>query len=163
MITLLGALLGFIGSLVPEIFKMLKSKQDNAQELAVLDRQMEMQKLGNQQRLEEIGIQADSAALIAAYNYNPKSGNKKVDALAGSVRPVVTYCFFIAYIIVKTAQYNSLTHIEMLPWMDGAQKAQQWFTIIQSLWSEEDQALFAAVMTFWFGDRSLTNNRRARR
>jgi len=71
MLTLLGSLLGFITSAFPQLLGLIKDWQDRRHELAILDRQMEMQKLGHTQRLEEIAITADiaeseTAALFAA-------------------------------------------------------------------------------------------------
>lgn len=69
MLTLLGSLLGFLSSTFPEILKLFRDSQDRKHELAILDRQMEQQRLGNSQRLEEIQIAADvaeSQALFAA-------------------------------------------------------------------------------------------------
>ncbi len=51
MLTLLGSLLGLIGSAFPELIKLFRDTQDRKHELAVLDRQMEVQKLGQSQRL----------------------------------------------------------------------------------------------------------------
>lgn len=46
MLTLLASLLGFIGSAFPDLIKLFRDTQDRKQELAILDRQMELQKLG---------------------------------------------------------------------------------------------------------------------
>lgn len=61
MLTLLGSLLGFITSAFPQLLELIKDWQDRKHELAFLDRQMEMQKLGHTQRLEEIAVTADIA------------------------------------------------------------------------------------------------------
>lgn len=162
MITLLGALLGFISSIFPDVFKLLKGAQDNKHELAVLSMQMEMAKQAGNQRLEEIGIEADVRASEALYRHAAPVGVRWIDGLSGSVRPIITYCLFLAYIAVKVSQYQMLAHVEALPWLSEAQKGQEWFRIILALWNEEDQALFAAVMAFWFGDRSLSKRRAGR-
>jgi hypothetical protein len=159
MITLLGALLGFLTSVAPEIISFFRSAQDNAHELAVMQLQIEAQKEANQQRLEEIGIQADSATMQALYASIKPTGVLWVDALSGTVRPIITYCFFLAYVAVKIAQYHAITHAEALPWMSEPVKSQEWFRVVLLLWSEEDAGLFAAVMTFWFGDRAMSKRR----
>ena len=61
MLTLLGSLLGFATSAFPDLLALLRDRQDRMHELAILDRQMEQAKLGHQQRLEEIEVQADIA------------------------------------------------------------------------------------------------------
>lgn len=159
MITLLGALLGFFTSVAPEILKFFKARQDNAHELAVLDKQLAAQKAGNQQRLEEVALQTSAEMNAAVYRNARPTGVTWVDGLAGTVRPVITYCFFFAYIAVKVAQYHTITDGAALPWLSDPQKAQEWFRVVLLLWNEEDQGLFAAVMTFWFGDRTISRKR----
>lgn len=154
MITLIGAALGLLGSVVPEFFKFFNSRQDNKHELDVMDKQLELAKLGGQQRLEEINTQADIAESAALNQRITLTGIRWVDALSTSVRPVITYSFFLAYIVVKYAQFQALGSMDPLPWMSSADGAQKWFSIVVGLWNEEDQGLFAAIMTFWFGTRT---------
>lgn len=47
MLALLGSLLGFFCNTVPEFFKLFRDSQDCRHELAILDRQMEQQRLGH--------------------------------------------------------------------------------------------------------------------
>lgn len=57
-------------------------RQDRKHELAILDRQMEQQRLGHSQHLEEIQIAADVAESQALYNYaNHPTGSPWVEAL----------------------------------------------------------------------------------
>ena len=52
MLTLLGSLLGFLSSTFPEFLKLFRDSQERKHELAILDRQMEQQRLGHSQRLD---------------------------------------------------------------------------------------------------------------
>ena len=89
MLTLLGSLLGFITSAFPQLLGLIRDWQDRKHELAILDRQMEMQKLGHTQRLEEIAVAADIAESQALYRHDARaSGVKWVDGLRASVRPM---------------------------------------------------------------------------
>ena len=143
MLTLLGALLGFFSSSFPTLLKFFNQKQDRAHELAIMDRQIELSKSGQASRLEEVRLQAESAEQVALYQHAQHSNTKWVDALSSSVRPVITYAFFGLYGVIKVSQWLILTHT--LP-------SAQSFVF---LWSPEDEALFAAVMSFWFGHRAL--------
>lgn len=155
MITLLGALFGFLGSAFPELIKWLNKKEDNKHELALTDKQIEMQKLLGTQRLEEIIVAADSAEMQALYKSAvPVSGVKWVMALSDTVRPIITYCFFICYLVVKVAQYHMLTTPELLPWLNKTVQL-DWNQALIQLWTPEDGALFAAIISFWFGARSF--------
>ena len=150
MLTLLGSLLGFISSAFPDLLRLWQDHQDRKHELAILDRQMEQMRLGHTQRLEEIAVEADIAESKALYKHDSRpSGIKWVDGLRASVRPVITYAFFLLFSAVKTAALYVLI-------------TDQGLTVVQALpqiWDPETQALFAAVMSFWFGQRALAKAR----
>src|SRR3990167_4694345 len=106
MITLLGSLLGFLSAGVPAFLKLFPDSQDNKHELKILEMQMEQQRLGHSNRLEEIQINADIADSRAIYKtYN--TGIRWVDALNGTVRPVISYSFFMLYTAVKAMQFSA--------------------------------------------------------
>lgn len=94
-------------------------------------------------------MKADVAESKALYTHaSQPSGVKWVEALRVSVRPIITYAFCILFAIVKTAALFKLLD--------------QGFGIIDGLiavWDGETQALFAGVMSFWFGQRALAKFR----
>ena len=146
MLTLLGSLLGFITSAFPQLLGLIKDWQDRKHELAILDRQMEMQKLGHTQRLEEIAVAADIAESQALYRHDAQpSGVKWVDGLRSSVRPMITYAFFLLFAAVKGSGLYLLIALEGLLLAEA----------LPRIWDDETAALFAAVVSFWFGARSL--------
>lgn len=142
MVAILGSLIGFVSSLGPAIVKIFQDKQDKKHELLMLDKQIEMQKLFNTQRLAEVETAADMEEIKALYqDFSPKTTSIKfVDGflalLNSSVRPVITYAFFSLYTWVKYAQYQITPDV-------------------LQLWSEEDMAIFCAVISYWFGQRAL--------
>ena len=146
MITLFGALLGFFSSAFPDVMKGWRETKDRQNELAILDRQMEMAKAGASQRLEEINIQNDAITMQALYKTVRPTGVKWVDALSGTVRPILTYAFFILYAVVKYAQWEMFM---------VSMKFESWSQALLNIWHIEDQALFATVISFWFGQRLL--------
>lgn len=168
MIALFSALLGFVSSAVPDLFKLFRDGKDRAHEITLLQLQMEYQReqlrLGAQEadaarveRLQAIHVQADMAEQ-QVLNERLKSnltGIHWVDALAGSVRPVITYAFFGLYLLVKCAQFYLLI-FPPFPWQNAMNTAQA----MVGLWSEEDIAIFSAVIAFWFGQRTMTKAKR---
>jgi hypothetical protein len=104
MITLLGSLLGFISATFPSLLKLWQDKSDKQHEITLLKMQMEQQAQGHTERLDEINAQADiseSAALYKTYT----TGVDWVDALNGTVRPVIAYAFFVLYASVKLLRH----------------------------------------------------------
>lgn len=154
MITLLGTLLGFLGAAFPEIMKYFNRRQDNKHELDLTDKQIELQKLMGTQKMEELATQADMQEFKILHDHAAPTGVTWVDALAGTVRPFLTYAFFITYVCVKIAMYQMLTSPEMLPWL-GKAVSMDWKAAIVQLWTEEDQAIFSSIIAFWFGRREI--------
>ena len=151
MLTLLGSLLGFISSTFPDLLKLWQDKQDRQHELLILDRQMEQMRLGHSQRLEEIAVEADIAESKALYQHDSQpSGVRWVDGLRASVRPVITYAFFLLFTTVKTCALYVLV----------VDQGMDFAIALPQVWDAETQALFAAVMSFWFGQRALQKARR---
>lgn len=138
MITLLGSLAGFISSFIPELFNFLKDKKDKEHELKLVQLQIEAMKIGQNSRLEEIYIKSDMHESKHLYNYMKPVGIKWVDGLSALVRPLITYSFFIFYISLKFLAF--INHPE---------------NNLISIWNDEDQAIFSAVIGFWFGARAF--------
>jgi hypothetical protein len=148
MITLLGSLLGFISSTFPSLLKLWQDKSDKQHEITLLKMQMEQQAQGHTERLDEINAQADiseSAALYKTYT----TGIDWVDALNGTVRPVIAYAFFILYALVKLLSYAAVAHSNAVPFV----------VLHDTLWTEDDAAIFAGIISFYFGQRAMTKLR----
>ena len=142
MITLLGTLIGFLGSIAPDLVRLFQERQDRAHELTIMQLQMQQQRDGYSQRLEEIHTQADIAESNALYK-TWVSGIRWVDALNGTVRPVLAYAFFLLYFTVKCMQFALIDWHNPLPWQ------------LNALWGQEDQAIFAGIIAFYFGQRAM--------
>ena len=144
MITLLGSLLGFFGAAFPDILKIFRDKADKEHELKILMLQMDQQKQGYTQRLEEIRTNVDISESIELYK-TYKTDIVWVDALNGTVRPVLAYAFFALY---ATAKYFQFT---LIP--EGSVQ------LLWGLWQAEDQAIFAGIISFYFGQRAMSKLR----
>ncbi len=150
MITLAASLLGFATSAVPEVLKSWQEKSDREHELAILDRQMEQMRLGHVKKLEEITVDADVRESEALYKHDSQpSGVTWVDGLRASVRPVITYAFFLLFAVVKSSALIVLVFYEHQPLVMA----------LPQVWDVETHALFSAVIAFWFGSRSISKFR----
>ncbi len=140
MITLLASIAGFISSIIPEILKIFKDNTDKRHELNILDRQIENYKLGQTKLLANLNRTKDLSEHNTIYS-TYKSGIDWVDALNGSVRPILAYSFFIMYAGVKYLQYKAIKSTAAI------------IEYIDILWNIEDQAIFAGIISFYFGQR----------
>jgi len=150
MLTIIGTILGLLGSLAPEILKFFNNKEDHKHEVAMFGLQMESLKLQGDIKLAEINATADieeTKALYASAKIG-RTGWKFVDGLislyTGSVRPTVTYAFMCTYILVKYAIYSSYVVA-----------GYSWTQAVAAIWNTEDFAVFSTIMAFWFGGRFM--------
>ncbi len=143
MITLFAAVTGFISSIIPEILKIYKDINDKKHEINILDRQIANNKLNQSKTFTELNISQEMAEQYSLYS-TYKSGVSWVDALNGSVRPVIAYSFFAMYGGVKYVQYKSLKSSALL------------VEYLDILWSIEDQTIFAGIISFYFGQRTFS-------
>ena len=150
MISLLGTLLGFGTSIVPEILGYFKQKQANQQELAMLEAKAKYAEKLSELKLKELDAQADIAEAQSIYQHdsNIDSGSF-VNALRGSVRPVITYAFFILFASIKTTALITMMS------NDGVDLS----VALVAIWDDETQAIFSAIIAFWFGNRAMSKAR----
>lgn len=141
MITVLSAFLGFFSSILPDLLGFLKRGQEHKQEIELVKLQAEIAAQQQSWKMEEINAHADIAETKAIYK-TYKTGINWVDAYSGTVRPTITYTLFALYAYVKIATLSILGTQAIIdtPWI---------------IWGQEDQALFAATIAFWFGQRSM--------
>ncbi len=142
MITILASLLGFLGSTLPNLFKILEDKSDKTQELAIMQMQMEFAKLNLTTQLHEVQIGADAQEMKTIYS-TYETGIPWVDALNGCVRPIMAFAFFglfflvkIPVIIMALCNMNNIADFNML-------------------WTPEDGAIFAGIISFYYGSRAM--------
>lgn len=130
--TIVSGFAGFLSSAIPAAFKILQDSRDKEHELLLIDKQIEQLKFQGAQQLQIAEVQYESTEAEAIYKtYN--SGVTWVDALNGTVRPVLAYAFFGLYAFLKYCYYKQ-----------GATGI---------LWTEDDMVIFSAIISYYFGSR----------
>jgi len=150
MISLLGTLLGFGTSIVPEILGYFKQRQANEQELALLEAKAKYAEKLSELKLKELDAQADIAEATSIYQHDQSlDSGSVVNALRGSVRPVITYAFFLMFATVKGVTLYAMIGTKGMDLSAG----------VLAIWDEETQAIFSAIIAFWFGNRAMSKAR----
>jgi hypothetical protein len=162
MIALLGSLLGLFGSVLPEIAKFFQDKRDKKHELEMLKVQAENAAALREYDAKMFAAQAEASFYTAeqerlgSQQNNDKTGIKFIDGLNASVRPVLAYGFFILYAAIKVVVILNLgidTIIEN-PWIlfGDSQRI--------GVWNDEDAAIFAGIISFYYGSRTMERYRK---
>lgn len=149
MLSLLGSLIGFAGSAVPSIMGHFEKKENNKLQLEQMRLAGELKKDGVDLDLkvyEAKGADEEHKRLIE-HDISMKDDGGIIGGLRKSVRPVITYMFFILFAAVEGITVYALLS-------SGADAT----TIKDAVWTDETQAIFAAIISFWFGSRALSKN-----
>lgn len=148
---ILGALIGFGGSVVPAITDHFAKKQSQKFQLQMMEKKGELAALGYTHEMKMFDQQASDKEHKRLIDHDI-SINQHTGFIAGlqkSVRPVITYSYFLLF---ATVEITLLVHaLEMnLPLNEA----------ITVLWDDDTKAIFAAIISFWFGSRAIDKARR---
>jgi len=154
MLSLFGSLLGFGTSFLPSILSFFEQGQKNRHQLKLLDAQAKHAEVLSKLKVEELDAQADVSEAENIYKHATElaKANKSsfVSALQASVRPVITYFFFVVFGLIKgLAVYVAI------------QEGDDAYQAIINSWDEESKILFSTIISFWFGQRGMKAIRKA--
>lgn len=149
---ILGALLGLLGSIIPEGIKIFKEYRDQKHEKEMLELQMRYQREMAEVRIQEARALATLELDKEAYRYADvevkPTGRAWIDAVQvigafynQTVRPTLTYLVIACWLMVKYASWQ----------IAGGSLA-----VLPQIWTEADNEFVAAVVMFWFGGRAFS-------
>jgi len=133
---------GAIARLAPEVLSFMDRKEARKHEIAMAE-----------QARQSAQVQANSAEAVAQYQaYQAAStaqatltGIKWVDAINSLMRPLITFWWVIVLPpTVMTAKFIGMLGTGMLT-----------SEALNQLWGEPEGAITAAIISFWFIDRSI--------
>ena len=145
MMTLLGSLLGFGTSFLPEILNYFKRGQEQKHELQRMQMEMELMAKRSEFKIQELDKEAEIKETEGLYQHDSVDAGGFINALRGSVRPIITYAFFSLFVAIKATALISLLS---LPQMELNMA-------LNMIWDDQTAGLFAAIMSFWFGNRAV--------
>lgn len=151
MLSLLGSLLGFAGSAVPAVTDIFQAKGERKHELDKMKAMAELKAQGYELDMkfyEKMGADKEHERLIA-HDTAIMNSTGWTSVLQKSVRPIITYAFF-----------GLFATIEITLLMNALEVGTPFNEAIQLLWDEETKAIFAAIISFWFGSRAVEKARR---
>ena len=151
MISLLGSLLGVGTAIIPEVIGYFKQKQANEQELAMLEAKAKFADQMAKLKIQELDAKAEIEETKGLYEHDKSiDAGGFINGLRGSVRPVLTYLFVLAYLSTKAAMIYAMIAVQNLDWTIA----------IDMAWREEtDGVIFSAIISFWFGNRAMSKAR----
>jgi len=156
MLSILSGILGFATSGLPSILDFFKQKGDQKHEQSMarldMERALALAEKGyaSQERVEEfrtdqVEMETYAQERVAMYKHDEKMAKDAspwVINLRASVRPVITYIFVFIVLFID---------IVGLIW--AIRSGVDFVTALDIIFSQEEMAIFASIIGFWFGSR----------
>jgi len=153
MISLLGSLLGFGTSFLPNVLGFFEKKAQFKQDLLMLEAKAKYAEQMSKYKVQELDAKADIAEAKSIYAHAEQlsKGNqsKFIASLQASVRPVITYLLFSVFAFVKVTEV-----------IISVQNGDNPLKGVVNAWDIETQGLFSCIIAFWFGNRMMNKSRR---
>ena len=150
MISLIGTLIGFGTSIVPEVLGYFKQRQANEQELLMMEAKAKYADKLSELKIKELDAQAEIEETKGLYAHDSGiDAGAFVNGLRGSVRPVITYAFFILFCTIKGVTLYAMVTTSGMDLSAG----------MLAIWDPETQAIFSAIVAFWCGNRAMSKAR----
>tara|TARA_A100001035_G_scaffold280099_1_gene284003 strand:+ start:3161 stop:3625 length:465 start_codon:yes stop_codon:yes gene_type:complete len=146
MMTIIGSLLGFGTSFLPEVLNYFKRGQEQKYELQRMQMEMELMAKRSDLKISELDKEAEIKETEGLYKHDNVDAGGFINALRGSVRPIITYAFFGLFVAIKVTALLSLMN----------QTGMQLNMALSTIWDDQTAGLFAAIMSFWFGNRAVS-------
>lgn len=169
MLTLISTICSFLAGGLPKFLEFLQDRGDKRHELELsrmqMERELQLRKLGfdaeakleeirnvqlemeavNQQIQSRIGAQVEETKSIYVHDAAIQDGTSTwVRNLRASVRPVITYGFFLLLVLIDIGLF-----------VHGVRMGASFDALAVQLWNEGTQALFASIIAFHFGGRAF--------
>lgn len=164
----IGTAIGLFGSILTNGLEIWKRKQDNEHELNMLKENREQFKLEREYNLKTLDLQADIQQFQTVHDHDTalmKRASRKIVNLSASIRPVTTYWFFALFASIKTipilyAVLDAVLIFGLYKTQTGTLTAmmtsmETFMRHLPAIWDPATAELFAAIMSYWFGDRSM--------
>ena len=138
--------MGFGTSFLPEVLNYFKRGQEQKYELQRMQMEMEIMAKRSELKIAELDKQAEIKETEGLYKHDNVDAGGFINALRGSVRPIITYAFFGLFVAIKVTALLSLMN----------QTGMQLNMALSTIWDDQTAGLFAAIMSFWFGNRAVS-------
>jgi hypothetical protein len=153
MIATISALVAFLSSMLPLVFKTATNWMDIKKEIKLKELEFALARQNLELQAQNINAQAKLADLIATLREGESlrqhddsiDGHGFIGALRSLVRPLVTYALLGLWASVKFGALYQLIFMQGTPVLDA----------LPLILDDNTNALIGAVFGFWFGGRML--------
>lgn len=146
MFTLISIVVSAIASNILPLINLWRNKIELEYKLKAKMAEIELAKELGRNELAVADIMANLREGESLRHHDSSlDGGWFINAVRASVRPVITYSFFIMFVVIKLTVVYQFLYVEGL----------DFFVVMNAVWDEATQVIFAAIMGFWFGSRLI--------
>lgn len=139
MSLLISSIFGFLTSQIPAVWNFFQDKRDKEHELALFDKQIEVNKLTHEREMRELEMPAVLGEQEAIYNIH--TNIKWVDAFNGSIRGIIALGLFLTYVFSQIIYSYMFMNDPSIPA----------FVKVDELMTDEDYSFLGIVIGYYFG------------
>jgi hypothetical protein len=145
-----GALLGGLFRLAPEVLKYFDKKDERSHELKMFTLQTDLEKMKGQFRMEEKYVDFSKTSLDAigeAFKQQAEADSKAwkwVASVSALVRPGIAWVLFGLYTAVKIVVLHHAILSGLSP-----------IDVVKTVWTAEDFGILLMVLTFYYVGRPI--------
>lgn len=165
--TIIGAVLGFLAAVLPAIFGAVGEYFEHRKDMDNGQQQIAAATAGVSVPVKTGYLAPATPTVAGDHVHDSSDSDDEADLDAGKVkplfvrvfatlragvRPLITYGFFILFVFLKVVGMNHGYYVDHTPAV----------LLLPILWDEGTQALFAAVLAFWFGSRAIEKQQEAK-
>lgn len=146
MITLLSLIASGLINVLPLFFKLMEGWMTVKKEIRIRELEIDLarQNIAAKKDLAEIAAKLREGESLRDHD-SSLDGKGFIGGLRASVRPVITYTFFLLFFVVKSIAIYQLVVVGNVPFVNA----------LPLIWDESTQAIFGAICGFWFGGRVM--------
>lgn len=154
VLTLLGTAIGGLTSIIPGVINYFERKDKLNHEREMLALRTKHAQAASQIEIDTINAKADANEGDSLRRHDASLSEPGfIGALRRSVRPIITYLFFFLFAFVKVVAVWST--LDALQSDEVLNASLIWTDIVPIIWDDQTSAIFAAVIGFWFGSRTI--------
>lgn len=156
----IGTLIGGITGILPGIIDFLNTREKLKYESKSLEMKYDHAKKMSEIETANKNLDADIAEGESLRRHDNNIDSKGfIGAMRSSIRPVITYGFFLLFITVKALTVYVFLNSGMAG--DVMNNTVAWNEFVPLIWDKDTQAIFGAVIGFWFGGRIIEKLKRS--
>lgn len=151
---ILGTLVGGVTSILPGVIEIFNRRAELQYEIKMAEVRSNLAMAEAEHKIKVVQAYADAFEGKSLRDHDSSlDGKGWIGGLRASVRPVITYVFFLTFVAVKV--FTIYVFIQAGGAGDWLGSALAWNELYPLIWDDSTEAMFGSVIGFWFGSRTI--------